>query len=186
MRAFIAIPVPDDVKQYARMMRNELGRARPDIKWVEYQNYHLTLKFLGEVEEKQLPELKKNLSRAGDSSPAFNLSAGGIGFFPNRMRPRVIWMGIKGELDKAAFLGDRVDAYLSTIGFEPEKEHRFHLTLGRVRSEAGLKDMLNILDKMPHKDKLRSFKIEHFHLMKSTLSAAGPNYTILETFTING
>ncbi len=71
MRIFVAIPVPDDVKQYARMMRNELGRARPDIKWVEYENYHLTIKFLGEVEGKKLPEIKRNLHLAGDSSPSF-------------------------------------------------------------------------------------------------------------------
>ncbi len=186
MRAFVAIPVPDDIKQYARMMRNELGRARPDIKWVEYQNYHLTLKFLGEIEYKMLPELKKNLSMAGDSSPVFNLSAGGIGFFPNQTRPRVMWMGIKGEMEKAVFLGDRVDAYLGALGFEAEKDHRFHLTLGRIRSEAGLKEMRSILDKMPGKDNLRSFKIEHFHLMESTLSSAGPQYSILETFTLNG
>ncbi|CFX76211.1 RNA ligase/cyclic nucleotide phosphodiesterase [Syntrophomonas zehnderi OL-4] len=186
MRAFVAIPVPDDIKQFARMLRNELGRARPDVKWVEYQNYHITLKFLGEVEDKQLPELKRNLRLAGDSSPPLNLSAGGIGFFPNRMRPRVIWLGINGELDKADFLGDRVDAYLSSMDFEPERKRSFHLTLGRVRSETGWKEMLKVLDKIPQKDKMRSFRIQHFELMKSTLSPAGPVYTVLETFTLNG
>lgn len=186
MRTFIAIPVPDDVKQYARMMRNELGRARPDIKWVEYQNYHITLKFLGEIDTGLLPELKRNLNLAGDSSPAFNLSAGGIGFFPNHLRPRVIWMGVKGELEKAAFLGDRIDAYLGQMGFEAEKAYRFHLTLGRVRSDKGIKDMLNVLEKTADKDRMRSFKVEHFHLLKSDLSSAGPIYSILETFTLNG
>lgn len=186
MRLFAAIPVPDDVKQYARMMRNELGRARPDIKWVEYENYHLTLKFLREVNEKDLAEVKRNLHLAGDASPAFHLSAGGIGFFPNRNRPRVIWMGIKGELNKAEFLADRVDAYLATMGFEPEKDHRLHLTLGRIRSENGFKQMLDVLDKMPGKDKLRSFKVEHFHLIESVLSPAGPKYALLEKITLNG
>jgi len=186
VRAFVAIPVPDDVKQYARMMRNELGRSRPDIKWVEYQNYHLTIKFLGEINEKLLPEIKKNLRLAGESVPEFNLSAGGIGFFPNQNNPRVIWLGIKGELEKAAFLGDRVDAYLAPMGFEREKSHRFHLTLGRFRSEQGLKEMLKVLDKIHGKDKLHSFKIDHFHLMESQLSAAGPNYTIMETFALKG
>lgn len=186
MRLFVAIPVPDDVKQYARMMRNELGRSRPDIKWVEYENYHLTLKFLGEVNEKELAEVKRNLHLAGDAAPVFHLSAGGIGFFPNRTRPRVIWMGIKGELDKAEFLADRVDAYLAAQGFEPEREHRFHLTLGRIRSENGLKPMLNALDKMPGKDKLRSFRVEHFHLIESELTTSGPRYSLLEKITLNG
>lgn len=186
MRLFVAIPVPDDVKQYARMIRNELGRARPDIKWVEYENYHLTLKFLGEVNGQHLAEIKRNLHLAGESSPAFNLSAGGIGFFPNRARPRVIWMGIKGELDKAEFLADRVDAYLATAGFEPERDHRLHLTLGRVRSENGLKPMFNMLDKMPGKDKLRAFRVEYFYLIESVLSSSGSEYSIVEKYTLGG
>ena len=121
MRLFVAIAVPDSVKQHARMLRNYLGRSRPDIKWVEYDNYHLTVKFLGEVNSADLPRLKKQLVLTGEAVPPFYLSAGGLGYFPNSRRPRVIWLGIKGELDKAAFLGERVDAYLGELGFEPER-----------------------------------------------------------------
>ena len=186
MRAFIAIQVPDDIRQYARMLRNELGRARPDIKWVEYQNYHLTVKFLGEVENKNTAELKRNLKLAAEAVPAFNLSAGGIGFFPNQVHPKVMWMGIKGEIEKAEFLGDRVDAYLSTMGFEPDQDHQPHLTLGRIRSENNMKEMLKLLEKLPGKDKLRSFRIENFQLMQSILEASGPQYTVLDTYKLNG
>lgn len=186
MRAFVAIPLPDDIKQYARMMRNKLGIARPDIKWVEYQNYHLTVKFLGEVNSKDLTELKRNLRLAADSVPVLNLSAGGIGFFPNQTRPRVIWMGIKGEIDKAEFLCDRVDTYLSAMDFAPEKDHRLHLTLGRIRSDKNIKEMMTILEKNPDKNKLRSFRVEEFHLMQSVLDASGPQYHVLDTYTLNG
>lgn len=186
MRAFIAIPVPDDVKQNARMLRNKLGMARPDIKWVEYQNYHLTVKFLGEVENNDLSELKRNLRLAADAVPAFNLSAGGIGFFPNQVHPRVIWMGIKGEIEKAEFLGDRVDAYLAATGFEPERDHRPHLTLGRIRSDKNLNEMLNILEKYTDKNKLHSFRVEKFCLMQSILETNGPQYTVLDTYRLNG
>lgn len=62
MRLFVAIAVPDSVKQHARMLRNYLGRSRPDIKWVEYDNYHLTVKFLGEVNSADLPRLKNSWS----------------------------------------------------------------------------------------------------------------------------
>ncbi|HPT69835.1 MAG TPA: RNA 2',3'-cyclic phosphodiesterase [Syntrophomonas sp.] len=186
MRAFVAIPLPDDIKQYARMMRNKLGIARPDVKWVEYQNYHLTVKFLGEVDSKDLPELKRNLRLAADSVPALNLSAGSIGFFPNQTRPRVIWMGIKGEIEKAEFLCDRVDAYLSTMGFAQEKDHRMHLTLGRIRSDKNYKEMINILEKFPDRNKLRSFRVEEFNLMQSILDSRGPAYHVLDTYTLNG
>ena len=186
MRLFVAVPVRDSIKQYARMIRNELGEARADVKWVEYENYHLTLKFLGEVKESLLPVIIKNLALAADTSPAFHLSAGGLGFFPNRMRPRVIWMGIKGEIEKAEFLGERVDAYLSDLGFEEEKNHRFHLTLGRLRSDSRLPELLKSVAEMGGKEKLRSFKVENFYLMNSSLTPNGPVYSILHTFSLGG
>lgn len=186
MRVFVAIPVPDDIKQYARMMRNKLGIARPDIKWVEYQNYHLTVKFLGEVDIKDLPEIKRKLALTAEAVPAFNLSAGSIGFFPYPSRPRVIWMGIKGEIEKALFLCDRADAYLADLGFTPEDNHRLHLTLGRFRSEKNLSEMMEILEKHPDWNKLRSFKVEQFNLMQSTLGSQGAQYSLLDTYRLNG
>jgi len=186
MRLFIAVAVPDSVKQHARMLRNELGVARADVRWVEYENYHLTLKFLGEVKETKLPLISESLTLVGDSAPAFNISAGGLGFFPNKMRPRVIWLGIKGELDKAEYLGERIDAYLAAQGFEEEKDHRFHLTLGRVRSDLRLNEMLKIVRDIEGKEKLRSFKVEEFHLMRSILSPKGPVYSVVESFPLKG
>jgi 2'-5' RNA ligase len=186
MRLFVAVPVSDSVKEYAMTIRNELGAARADIKWVESENYHLTLKFLGEVKESLLPAIIKNLALGADTSPAFNLSAGGLGFFPNAMRPRVIWMGIKGEIEKAEFLGERVDAYLSDLGYEEEKKHRFHLTLGRIRSDSRLPELLKLVAEMGGKDKLRSFKVENIYLMNSSLTSKGPVYTILHTFILGG
>jgi len=186
MRMFVAIAVPDSVKQHARMLRNHLGRSRPDIKWVEYENYHLTVKFLGEVNGSDLPRLKKQLVLAGESVPPFYLSAGGLGYFPNSRRPRVIWLGIKGEIDKAAFLGERVDAYLSELGFEPEREHRFHLTLGRVRTEENLKVMQSSIEQQETRDKLIGFKVERFQLMISELSRSGPKYLEMGSFDLKG
>jgi 2'-5' RNA ligase len=186
MRLCVAVPVPDSVKQYTAMIRNELRVARPDVKWVEYDNYHLTLKFLGEVKESLLPAIIENLALAADTSPVFHLSAGGLGFFPNRMRPRVIWIGIKGEIEKAEFLGERVDAYLSSLGFEEEKNHLFHLTMGRLRSDSRLPELLKLVVEMGRQEKLHSFKVENFHLMNSSLTPNGPVYSILHTFSLGG
>lgn len=186
MRMFVAISVPDSVRQHARMVRNYLGRSRPDIKWVEYDNYHLTVKFLGEVDGLELPRIKKQLALAGESIPPFYLSAGGVGYFPSNRRPRVLWLGIRGELDKALFLGERVDAYLGELGFEPEKNHRIHLTLGRVRSDTNLKEMQKSLEQLDVRDKLVGFKVEAFQLMMSELSPAGPRYSELGSFYLKG
>jgi RNA 2',3'-cyclic 3'-phosphodiesterase len=186
MRLFVAIPVPDSVKQHARMFRNDLGASHADIKWVEYENYHLTVKFLGEVGEADLPEIRKNLMLAADSCPPFNLSIDNLGFFPSRMRPRVIWLGLRGEIEKAVFLGERVDAYLSSIGFEEEKEHRFHLTLGRIRNDSKINELLKIVEHMSGHRKLSPFKVNHMQLMKSSLGKGGPTYSVLETYELKG
>lgn len=186
MRLFVAISVPDAVKQHARMIRNNIGVSRADIKWVEYENYHLTVKFLGEVNSSDLPALKKQLSMAAEASPPFNLSAGGLGYFPNRRRPRVLWLGIKGELDKAEFVAERVDAYLGELGYEPEREHRFHLTLGRIRSETNLKVMQTAVDNLTAKDKLIAFRVDKFYLMMSDLKSSGPVYSELGSFVLKG
>jgi 2'-5' RNA ligase len=186
MRTFVAIDVPDSVKQYARMIRNHLGQSRADIKWVEYQNYHLTVKFLGEVKESGLSSISRQLRLAADSCPVFYLSAGGIGFFPNQRRPRVIWMGIHGEVDKAEFLGERVDAYLSELRFESEREHTLHLTLGRIRSEVNLNELMKNVREHESQTKLIGFKVERFRLMQSELTKTGAIYTELDTYPLKG
>ncbi len=186
MRMFLAILVPDVVKQHARMIRNQIGTRRADIKWVEYENYHLTVKFLGEVGASDIPELKKRLSLAADAAPPFNLSAGGLGYFPNKRRPRVFWLGIKGELDKAEFLAERVDAYLGELGYEPEREHRFHLTLGRIRSDHNLRDMQVAADNLAAKDRLIAFRVDKLYLMMSDLKSSGPVYSELDSFALKG
>jgi len=93
MRLFAAIPVPDMIKDYAWEIKNQLDVGLFDIKWVEYENYHLTLKFLGEVQEHEIQGIKDRLQMAAEASPPINLFFGGLGFFPHRNHPRVIWLG---------------------------------------------------------------------------------------------
>lgn len=186
MRLFIAIPVSGVVADYAANLKNELAQGRPDVKWVAKDNYHLTLKFLGEVSPDLLETIKGRLSTVAQSCPSFNLRARGVGFFPNRNRPRVIWTGIQGEIEKAEFLGERIDVYLAELGFEPEKKRSFHLTLGRVRSESGLGDLQNRAASLSEGKQEISFAVGEFYLMESKLSPRGPAYTIAERFFLTG
>jgi len=183
MRAFIAITVPDPIKQEALQIKEQLNRYQPDIKWVEYENYHITLKFLGEVNA-QVEALKDKLAQVAQVCPPFRLVNSEIGFFPNRNRPRVIWMGIGGEMGKARFLGEKVDTYLSELGFEPERKRSFHLTLGRIRSDKGIDNVLAetaMINKCLNK---HSFSVNGFSLMESRLSSTGPEYLVLEKYKL--
>jgi len=89
-------------------------------------------------------------------------------------------------LEKAVFLGERVDAYLAHSGFEAEAEHRFHLTLGRIRSENNLPAMMKIITEDVDEHKFVAFKVDQIQLMESQLTKEGPAYTVLEKFTLNG
>lgn len=186
MRLFIAIPVTDAVKDHAASVRTELEQNRPDVKWVDKTNYHLTLKFLGEVASTSLGAIKKTLKTVAESCPGFILKTGGLGFFPARGRPRVIWLGVFGEMDKADFLGERVDAYLTEFGFDPEKKRSFHLTLGRIRSDMGLAELQLRAAGINKRSEQHNLTVDQFMLMESKLSPRGPHYTVLESYKLEG
>ncbi len=186
MRLFIAIPVPDGVKDYAWEVRNKLADDSFDIKWVEYENYHLTLKFLGEVGGDQLVTIKEKLQLAAQACPEFALTFGGLGFFPHRNRPRVIWLGTKGEIDKADFLGERIDTYLEELNFEPETKRSFHLTLGRIRSDKNQSSLLQQANRLNAISPTIPIRISEFHLMESQLFPGGPKYIVQDIYKLEG
>lgn len=185
MRLFTAIPVPEEIKAYASTIRRELDASNPDVKWVEKDNYHLTLKFLGDVSVDLLEPLYDFLERAAVSSPSFKLRLQDMGFYPHQRRPRVIWIGIAGELEKALFLGDRVDAYLSTLGFEAEARRDYHLTLGRIRSERNINELVNKVINQGPSIQTEFFTVREFYLMESVLTSKGPIYTVKRKFLLD-
>ncbi|HHV16509.1 MAG TPA: RNA 2',3'-cyclic phosphodiesterase [Gelria sp.] len=186
MRIFIAIPVPEEIKEEASRIKAELNRLGPDIKWVEYENYHITLKFLGEVTEGQLDDIKAKLLMVAQACPQFNFKTTGIGFFPNKNRPRVMWLGVKGEMNKAQFLGERVDTYLEELGFESEKRRSFHLTLGRMRSERNIDEVVSTTGDISNNLRSYDLPVKEFFLMESRLSSSGPEYFVLEKYNLEG
>jgi 2'-5' RNA ligase len=162
MRLFIAILVPDDIKQLALQAKKQLIRIKPDVKWVKYENYHITLKFLGEVNYTQLNKIKQKLEAVSQICAPIRLNSSSIGFFPARNRPRIIWLGFKGELEKAGILSGRLDTALSELGFAAETNRRFHLTLGRMRSLRNIEGFLTITDKINNDLESYDIKVNHF------------------------
>jgi len=185
MRLFVAIPLPRDIKDFAAAAQRKMARGLPDVKWVEYENYHITLKFLGES-KLNLAAIIDKLSLAAESCPEFVLSFRGIGFFPSRNRPRVIWIGAGGEMEKAWFLAERVDTYLGELGFEEEKNRHFHLTLGRIRSDKNLGYLQAQAAEMERTMQTPACTVKKFCLMESQLSPQGPKYLLKHEFLLQG
>jgi len=185
IRSFIAIELPQNVKNELAQLEDEL--ERPDhrfVKWVNPRAIHLTLKFLGNVPLKQIPEISNAIERASKGIPPLHLQIASLGVFPNANRPRVLWVGIKGETDSLQGLQRKIDSALVSLGFTEEKRpFTPHLTLARVREGASIIDRkgfgelvmsINFESKHP-------ISVEAINLIKSQLTPEGAIYTCLLT-----
>ncbi len=179
MRTFIAIDFPEPVKEALAQAAAHLKYSGADVKWTEKENIHLTLKFLGEVDEKKLGYLKSALDSVAGQTKSFAASIKDLGAFPKIEFPRVIWAGIDLGAAELVTLSGKIDQALSNLGFEKEsRPFAAHLTIGRVKSpknKEALKAKMaayKLPDLPPH-------PITSIILYKSTLTPKGSIYTIL-------
>ena len=178
LRCFIAIEIPDTVKKEIGEAADMLRKYDADIKWVNAQNLHITLKFLGNTPEEAVPEISESLLSAVSPFRPFYIKISGTGVFPSRKSPRVIWIGVENGESLPRLAAD-IDRSLSLLGYKKEeREFRPHLTLGRVRSRKGMVSIVNELDSLKEKE-FGIFTIDRIKLMRSELKPKGPEYTCL-------
>ena len=140
MRLFVAVDVPPEVRTRVDALSARLRRAasRADVRWSSTETMHVTLKFLGEVPDARVPAVEQALAGVAAAHPPLSLAAAGAGGFPSASRPRVVYVGILGQIDELVRLAGAVDAALEALGFAGERRaFRGHLTVGRVRSPRG-------------------------------------------------
>lgn len=166
-------------------LASEVERLRPvarDVAWTARDNVHLTLKFLGEVDHARLPALGEALGHGVAACPAFSLVVDGLGAFPSRSRPRVLWAGVGPGAGEATVLAERVDAALAPLGFPPERRpFSAHVTLGRVRTPRADPRLAEALD---HGSVFGRQLVDRVALMRSELSPRGARYTELAAFPL--
>ena len=174
MRLFIAFEIPEGISELLSALQEKI---RFDGKATKPKSFHLTLKFLGEVDEEKLSTIIEELSKIKFNS--FEASLSDIGAFPDKNRPRVLWIGLepKGTIDN---LQKQVDSASQKLGFEPDKRFHPHLTLARIKFVNSRKELKNMIDKL--KPPEGSFTLDSFKLIKSTLTPEGPVYEILHSF----
>lgn len=136
LRVFIAIAVPPDVQQEIGRAQGQLRRNSPPgaIRWTQPEQFHITLKFLGDQLSEQVAALEESVSTVCVGLPALRLSAHGIGFFPNTEKPRVIWAGAEDTSEQLAELHRQIeDAMRPFVPAETPKRFTGHITLGRFK-----------------------------------------------------
>lgn len=174
IRCFIAILLPEGVKEKAVEVQNKLRKANADVKWVEKENLHITLRFLGEIEEGLVEKVKVIMGEVGRKFPPPALIFKGVGTFPDMRRPRVIWVG--GEAPLLGEIAEELEGKIRKLDIPPEKPFSFHLTLGRVRSPRNIQALSKAMQEIGEVY-LGEFVAESFFLMRSILYPQGPQYT---------
>jgi 2'-5' RNA ligase len=185
LRCFIAVRIPVPVRKAVGEVIEALRKSGADVKWVAEENIHVTLKFLGSTDEANIAGINEALSRGVSAYRPFSIRIAGTGYFPAGRRPRVIWIGI----DDAGALPDLqrdVEREMQTFGYEEEKRpFSPHLTIGRVRSDKRMTEMLKRLDAFKETG-FGEMEIREITLMKSELRPAGAEYSSLAEIPFGG
>ncbi len=187
IRSFIAVESSPEVRQAAGRLIQQLARLGRDVKWVEPENMHLTLQFLGDVASEQIPAISQAVRQAAAECRPFDLEIRGTGAFPNLRRPNVFWLGVGQGAEELAALAQKVQQALQKLGFRPEERpFHGHLTLGRVRRGGGqLAALIEHLRK-EHAFQAGWIPVRQLTLFSSQLTPQGPIYTPLDHARLAG
>jgi RNA 2',3'-cyclic 3'-phosphodiesterase len=183
LRTFIALPAPPNVQQAIAEIQAKLKTVQADVKWEPQDKFHITLVFLGNVEQSKLELLSATLTKSVQKFPSFTITYESIGAFPKIQTPRVVWIGIKSDqtvLDLQAMVGRLCGEFEF-----PMEDRTFHphITLGRV------KETRNVV-RLTEAIKTITFEPIEMHcseivLMKSELHSSGSIYTMLKSFPLH-
>jgi 2'-5' RNA ligase len=179
IRSFIAIDLPEETRKALAAVQEQLKQSRARVRWVRVNGIHLTLKFLGNIHPDQVENIALAVAEEVRDEPPITLGATGLGAFPSRRKPRVIWIGMEGEVQRLTRIQARVENALEPLGFVREKRpFRPHLTIGRVKDRRRLQSLIDAMATldMPQFD---SFDVTEIILYKSDLRPTGAIYTKL-------
>jgi RNA 2',3'-cyclic 3'-phosphodiesterase len=183
MRLFVAVDIPAEVRQGLASLQDRLRHAQADVSWVRPENIHVTLKFLGETDEKRLPSIREALAGVARTGAPFSMEVVGVGSFGGRV-PRVVWVGVRDGAQPLTDLARQVERVLARLGFPKEKrEFTAHLTLGRVRSPRNAQGLLAAVQEV-REERFGTIAAKAFELVQSELRPSGSVYTTLERFSL--
>jgi len=188
VRLFWAVNLPAEIKTRLALLQSLLRGVPAHVKWVEQQNLHLTVKFMGDVNRGKINNIVQAVELAVADSIPISLELGGTGFFPNSRQPRVIWVGVRGAVDEFRRLHQMVEKSLVELGFPLEsKVFSPHLTVGRVRSPKGVGDLVKKLETAAQESAcFGRVDVTTIDLMESELTRKGPVYSVVAGVPLQG
>jgi 2'-5' RNA ligase len=180
IRTFIAVPLDSGVRQRAADLSQQLQASGVKASWTKTDNMHVTLKFLGDVDEHRIEAVCRATQQAAGAMAAFALRLRGAGAFPSVQRPRTVWIGATDGRQEIAELARDIDRALSRLGFAKEKRaFQPHLTIARVRGGGAAQSELGRLIVEQADFDAGISGIHEVRVYASTLGPAGPTYEVL-------
>lgn len=186
IRAFIAIELPEDVKSAIAQAQKQFARADMAFKWVKPLSIHLTLKFLGNIFESDINGICEAIKQCVAKFSPMTFSAKGFGVFPGFKKPRVLWVGMAGDIGPLKKLCATIDQELEPLGFDSEKRpFSAHITLGRARGKVAPNSLIRVIEEAGEFT-FPDFKVDQIALFKSDLKPSGAVYTKLASAFLSG
>jgi 2'-5' RNA ligase len=179
IRSFIAIDLPQEIRKKLAAIQAQLRQSRAGVRWVKPSSIHLTLKFLGNILPEQVDDIAAAAAQLIRDEPPITLCAAGLGSFPSPRKPRVIWVGLQGEVDRLTKIQADLENTLETLGVAKEgRGFRPHLTIGRVKDSHRLHSLIEAMSTVELPE-FNSFDANEIILYKSDLRPTGAIYTKL-------
>jgi RNA 2',3'-cyclic 3'-phosphodiesterase len=180
IRTFIAIDLPPAVISLLGKVQEELKATGLRVKWVRPKNIHLTLKFIGNINPSDIDKICGAMTDAVDDIDGINLVARGVGVFPGIKRPRVVWIGLGGQIQLLFAMQRALEDNLEALGFEKEKRpFKGHLTLGRFKQTVHPDTIRQFLQEYANLSS-EEFTVRRIILFRSELKPTGAVYTQLQ------
>ena len=178
VRTFLALPLAPLFHSDISTLLKEMKRIHPSVRWIDPDKVHITLHFFGSISELSVQEILTIVPPIASQTKPFKLFLEDMGAFPNLQRPRVIWIGVKGETEALGNLQESLEEKLKEHGFPcEERDFKPHLTIGRIKEGGRLLEALSTAFGPTDSKILREIV-----LFKSDLTREGPRHEAIETF----
>ena len=183
IRVFIALDIPDAARSSLSGAIDGLKAAIPHgVRWVDPRGIHLTLNFLGNIDPRRADGILESMVRVGQEVSSFSLSLAGLGVFPNQRQPRILWVGVAGDMDPLTGIQLGVQEAMSEQGFTKERRSfNPHLTIGRVRDRVSASEREKIGTSVTScsLDPTEPWIADTMHLFHTTLTPDGSIHDII-------
>jgi RNA 2',3'-cyclic 3'-phosphodiesterase len=184
MRVFVAIPLPSELRSKLLAVQQAFRQIPVDATWVREDGFHLTLKFLGEVQAERLDDIVAAMLETIRRYRPFVVTLREVGVFPNELHPRVLWVGLHDEAGVLGCLQRDLEESLARKGFPYDvRSYNPHLTLARLKNLKYQSEFSRALHR--HRDhEIGQFEVNHLELLESRLHPTGARYSMINAVTL--